>query len=121
VISPNGPNNEGFPSSAPANGPSVDHPFGSTAIIDNNHVHSTPYPNVGAAGEPAVCEAGNESYEPGKAVVGNLPLASVAKVREITTRAENLYGEKYPAAQLKALGIAEPAKAKPKKKTSKKK
>jgi ABC-type transporter Mla subunit MlaD len=121
VISPNGPNNEGFPSSAPANGPSTDHPFGSTAIIDNNHVHATPYPNVGAAGEPAVCESGNESYEPGKAVVGPLPISAVAKNREITTRTENLYGEKYSAAQLKALGIAEPAKAKPKKKKKSKK
>ena len=46
VLSPNGPNNEGFPSSAPANGPSVEHPFHSTAIIDNNHVHVNPYPNV---------------------------------------------------------------------------
>ncbi len=47
ILSPDGPNAEGVPSSSPANGPSVDHGFDSTAIIDNNHVHINPYPNVG--------------------------------------------------------------------------
>jgi ABC-type transporter Mla subunit MlaD len=121
VISPNGPNNQGFPSSAAANGPSVDHPFGSTTIIDDNHVHATPYPNVGAAGQPQVCESGNESYEPGKAVVGNLPASAVSKNRELTSRRESLYGEKYSAEQLKALGIVETPKPKAKKKKKKKK
>ena len=63
VLSPNGPNNEGFPSSAPANGPSVEHRFHSTAIIDNNHLHANPYPNVTGPGQPpSNCEAGNENY-----------------------------------------------------------
>ncbi len=52
VLSPNGPNNEGFPSSAPANGPSVEHEPGSSAIIDNNHLHANPYPNVTGPGQP---------------------------------------------------------------------
>lgn len=121
VLPPNGPNNEGLPSSAAANGPSVDHPFHSTAIIDNNHVHSLPYPSVGGPGQAKLCEAGNETYEKGKAVVGNLPASLVSKNREFTTRSQNLYGEKYPTAQLKALGLIEAPKPKPKTKKGKKK
>ena len=111
-LSPTGPNNEGFPSSAPANGPSTEHIFGTKIIIDNNHLHANPYPNVGAAGQPRVCEAANETYEKGKAVVGNLPASSVGTTREITTREQDLYGEKYPASTLADLGLAKPAKAK---------
>jgi virulence factor Mce-like protein len=109
VLAPTGPNNEGFPSSAAANGPSTEHVFGSPVIIDNNHVHSNPYPNVGGPGQPKVCEAGNEKYEIGKAISGNLPASSVLAAREFTTREQNLYGEKYPAATLTSLGLA-PAK-----------
>ena len=109
VLAPTGPNNEGYPSSAAANGPSTEHVFGSTAIIDNNHVHADPYPNVAGPGQPKVCEAANEGYEKGRAIVGNLPASSVSTNRELTTREQNLFGEKYPPAQLAALGIA-PAK-----------
>jgi len=119
VLSPSGPNNEGFPSSAPANGPSIEKAFvGSSTIIDNNHVHANPYPNVGGPGQPRVCEAANETYEKGKAVLGNLPAASVAKNREITTREQNLFGQKYSPEQLKNLGIST-AKPKTTSKTSK--
>ena len=45
------PNNEGGPSSAPANGP--------TRI---NHLHNNPYPNSAAPGQTRECEAGNERY-----------------------------------------------------------
>jgi virulence factor Mce-like protein len=118
VLSPSGPNNEGFPSSAPANGPSVEKAFiGSSTIVDNNHVHANPYPNVAGPGQPRVCEAANETYEKGKAVVGNLPAGSVASNREVTSREENLFGQKYSAAQLKNLGIST---AKPKTTTNKK-
>ncbi len=106
VLSPNGPNNEGFPSSAPANGPSVDHAFHSSTIIENNHVHVNPYPFVSAPGQPQVCEAGNEVYIKGKTVIGNVPAASVLKNREFTTRSQNLFGETYPSSTLKALGIS---------------
>ena len=41
--------------------------------IDNNHLHYNPYPNVAGPGQPQVCEAGNENYVPGKAVIGNVP------------------------------------------------
>jgi len=109
VLSPTGPNNEGYPSSAPANGPSTEHVFGSTAIIDNNHVHADPYPNVAGPGQPKLCEAANEAYEKGRAIAASLPASSVGNNRELTTREQNLYGEKYPASTLAALGI-KPAK-----------
>jgi virulence factor Mce-like protein len=117
VLAPDGPNNEGYPSSSPANGPSVDHPFQSPEIIDNNHLHANPYPNVTGPGQPQLCEAGNESYAIGKASIG--PASSVASSREITSRDQNLYGEPYPSATLKSLGLAKaspstPAKSKAK-------
>jgi virulence factor Mce-like protein len=59
-----GPNNEGEPSSAPANGPSK-----------YNHLHFNPYPNTAAPGQTKECEAGNERYPEtaGKTTIGNLP------------------------------------------------
>jgi len=111
VLSPNGPNNEGYPSSSFANGPSVEkNTFGQP--IDNNHLHANPYPNVAGPGQPRVCEAGNESYIPGKAVIGNLPAGEVGSNRELTTREQNLFGEKYPSATLKALGLTGSGKGK---------
>jgi virulence factor Mce-like protein len=110
VLAPDGPNNEGLPSSAPANGPSVDRepsklgngvPGGP---IDNNHLHVNPYPNVGGPGQPLECEAGNEPYTPGTAVIGNLP-TNVGTRHEATRREENVYGEKYPAQTLENLGL----------------
>ena len=72
VLSPNGPNAEGFPSSGPANGPSTERDsFGKS--VNNNFLHVNPYPNVAGPGQPRLCEAGNENYVPGKQVVGNLP------------------------------------------------
>ena len=62
VALPTGPNNEGGPSSAPANGPET-----------ANHLHNNPYPNVGAPGEDNECEAGNEKYLAGETVLGNVP------------------------------------------------
>jgi len=105
VLAPNGPNNEGYPATAPANGPSVDKEALSTTIIDNNHVHSNPYPNVTGPGQPAgACEAGNESFVVGRAVIGNSP-AGVEASREPTSRRESLAGKVYPPAILKALGL----------------
>jgi phospholipid/cholesterol/gamma-HCH transport system substrate-binding protein len=51
IITPSGPNNEGSPSSRPANGPSKD-----------NHLHVDPYPHTASPGQPHECEAGNEPY-----------------------------------------------------------
>ncbi len=62
VATPQGPNNEGGPSAAPANGPSED-----------NHLHANPYPNTAAPGQPRECEAGNEPYYVGRTMIGNVP------------------------------------------------
>ncbi len=112
VLSPSGPNNEGYPASAPANGPSVEHAFNSSVIIDNNHVHANPYPNVAGPGQPQVCEAGNETYIPKQAVIGNVPANDVSSSREITSREQDLFGEKYPSETLKDLGISTKGKSK---------
>jgi hypothetical protein len=61
VTTPQGPNNEGGPSSGPADGPSVE-----------NHLHTNPYPNTAAPGQPRECEAGNEPYLAGRTVLGNV-------------------------------------------------
>jgi hypothetical protein len=60
VVAPSGPNNEGGPASAPANGPSVE-----------NHLHSNSYPNTASPGQPRECEAARESYAAGQTVIGN--------------------------------------------------
>jgi phospholipid/cholesterol/gamma-HCH transport system substrate-binding protein len=62
VATPQGPNNEGGPSSAPANGPTPD-----------NHLHANPYPNTAAPGQTKECEAANEDYIVGKTTIGNVP------------------------------------------------
>jgi virulence factor Mce-like protein len=62
IATPQGPNNEGTPSSAPANGPTAE-----------NHFHVNAYPNTAAPGQPKECEAGNEPYAVGRTVLGNTP------------------------------------------------
>jgi hypothetical protein len=62
VPTPTGPNSEGTPASKPANGPTVE-----------NHLHTNPYPNTAAPGQPKECEAGNEPYLVGKTITGNVP------------------------------------------------
>jgi hypothetical protein len=62
VATPLGPNNEGGPSSAPADGPTLE-----------NHLHANPYPNTAAPGQPKECEAGNEPYVQGRTVTSNPP------------------------------------------------
>ena len=62
---PEGPNNEGSPSTAPANGGGTD---------PDNFLHANPYPNTAAPQQDTLeCEAGNEDYIKGKKVVGNVP------------------------------------------------
>ena len=92
-LAPTGPNNEGYPSSAIANGPSTEHVFGSPQIIDNNHLHVNPYPNVAGPGQAKLCEAANEKYEPGKLVAGNNAAANVATNREFTSREQDLFDD----------------------------
>lgn len=62
IATPQGPNNEGGPSSAPANGPNRD-----------NYLHANAYPNTGAPGQTRECEAANETFAAGKQVIGNVP------------------------------------------------
>jgi len=59
---PEGVNSEGGPSSGVANGGEI-----------KNHLHFNPYPNTGAPGQANGCEAGNEKYVKGKAVIGQAP------------------------------------------------
>ncbi len=62
VASPQGPNNIGSPSSAPANGPQAD-----------NYLHANPYPNTASPGQLRECEAGQEPWVQGRRVLGNVP------------------------------------------------
>jgi ABC-type transporter Mla subunit MlaD len=103
VLAPNGPNNEGFPSSGIANGPSVDK-NGVGVPVDNNHVHYNPYPNVAGLGQPKSCEAANEKFEAGKAVTGHVS-GPPSTVHDELKRSENVYGRTYPAATLKDLAV----------------
>jgi virulence factor Mce-like protein len=103
------PNNEGIPSSAPANGPSFDkNVVGET--VDANHLHANPYPKVGAS----ICEAGNEPYVIGKAVIGSVPAGKIGNVHDKTKRKQDRFGETYPRKTLEDLGI--PVKKKGKRK-----
>ena len=62
VATPSGPNSESGPSSGPADGPTVE-----------NHLHTNPYPNTAAPGQPRECEAANEPFLKGKTVTSNVP------------------------------------------------
>ncbi len=62
IATPQGPNGEGGPASAPANGPTED-----------NHLHTNPYPFTAAPGQPKECEAANEPYARGRTVLSNPP------------------------------------------------
>jgi ABC-type transporter Mla subunit MlaD len=68
---PQNPNSEAGPSSAPANGPAVDRL--KEPLREDSFLHSNPYPNTAAPGQPNECEAGNEKYLPGQQVIGNQP------------------------------------------------
>jgi ABC-type transporter Mla subunit MlaD len=75
---PDGPNAEGAPASAPANGPEV-----------KNHLHFNPYPNTASPGQPRECEAGNEKYAIGQTTIGNAPGNSGLKTRgQLTSEGE---------------------------------
>jgi virulence factor Mce-like protein len=104
VLSPVGPNAEGFPASAPADGGSTErNDLGQPA--NNNFLHVNPFPNVAGPRQPRLCEAGNENYVAGRTVIGNVPAGDSLNNREITTREQNLFGQRYPASTLRALGL----------------
>ncbi len=62
ISTPQGPNNEGGPSSGPANGP-----------LRDNYLHTNPYPNTASPGQTNECEAANEPFTPGQQAIGNVP------------------------------------------------
>ena len=64
IATPQGPNNEGGPSSRPADGGGTD---------PGNFLHANNYPNTAAPGQTRECEAGNEVYHVGRQVIGNVP------------------------------------------------
>jgi phospholipid/cholesterol/gamma-HCH transport system substrate-binding protein len=82
VATPQGPNNEGSPSSGPANGGGTSATTG--AATRDNYLHSNPYPNTAAPGQTQECEAGNESFDIGKQVIGNQP-GNQGKTTQATT------------------------------------
>jgi ABC-type transporter Mla subunit MlaD len=65
VAPPSGTNSEVGPASAPASDPDPEK--------TENHLHSNPYPLVGAKGQGGVCMAGNENYAAtvGQTLIGN--------------------------------------------------
>jgi virulence factor Mce-like protein len=65
IATPQGPNNEGGPSSAPANG--------GVPGKQDNYLHSNAYPNTAAPGQTKECEAGNENFIVGRQAIGNVP------------------------------------------------
>jgi ABC-type transporter Mla subunit MlaD len=72
MSSPGGPNNESAPSSKPAN--KSGNETNPTGHPDANFLHSNPYPNTASPGQhPRECEAGNEGYVQGRALIGNVP------------------------------------------------
>ena len=77
VATPTGVNNEGSPSSAPANGPGT------------NYLHANPYPNTASTGQTKECEAGNEPWLPNRQVIGNVP-GNQGTVTEKTKRSASL-------------------------------
>lgn len=97
ILPPSGANNEGYPASAPANGPSTEHTR-TGELVDNDHLHYDPYPDA------ATCEAGKEEYAQGRAVIGKASSTSSTNTEE-TFREDNVYGEEDSAATLKDLGI----------------
>jgi phospholipid/cholesterol/gamma-HCH transport system substrate-binding protein len=87
---PEGPNNEGGPASAPANGGEAP---GANRGVPLNHLHSNPYPNTASPGQPKECEAGNEHFTPGKTTIGNTPRDDGFKTSEQTKKQLGETGE----------------------------
>lgn len=65
VVNAFGPNSLGGPSSVAANGPT------DPGSPGDNFLRVNPYPYTAAPGQPKVCEAGNEVFEPGQQQIGH--------------------------------------------------
>lgn len=104
VLPPSGGNSEGYPASAPANGPSEEHVNGhpTEPLLESNHLHYNPYPNIKG------CEAGNQSYTAGRTEIG--PATKVGNGRETTVqRGTNLFGQEYSPQVKEDLGLVKKA------------
>jgi virulence factor Mce-like protein len=77
IATPQGPNAEGGPASAPANG--------GVPGKQDNYLHTNPYPNTASPGQTRECEAGEENFLVGRQVLGNVPGNQGAKT-EVTKR-----------------------------------
>jgi len=73
LILPNFPDGESGPSAKPAAGPAQDLKGPKPIYPSDSVLHSNPYPNTAAPGQPRECEAGNEVYVPGRQMIGNTP------------------------------------------------
>jgi ABC-type transporter Mla subunit MlaD len=60
------------------------HLYTGAATGSSGPVHVNPYPFTASPGQPAECAAGNETFDPGRAVVGNPP-GKLGLVTEKTT------------------------------------
>jgi virulence factor Mce-like protein len=85
VATPQGPNNEGSPSSAPANGGGTN---AAGRPTQDNFLHANPYPNTAAPGQTPECEAGNESYAAGQQVIGNVAGDQGRTTQQTTTSSD---------------------------------
>jgi hypothetical protein len=78
------PDGETGPAAAPANDGDLGTSPARIQASQYNHLHTTPYPYVGAAGQPAgVCEAGNSTYVAGQTTIGRS--TSIANNRDFAT------------------------------------
>jgi phospholipid/cholesterol/gamma-HCH transport system substrate-binding protein len=68
------PNSEAGPASAPADGPPASGNSFQHSVEDDSYLHSDPYPNTDAPGQPTGCEAGNEVYLRQRVMVGQAPI-----------------------------------------------
>jgi len=87
------PNAQSGPAAGPANGPAPN--AGTAAQRDlqaGSYLHSNPYPNTAAPGQPRECEAGNEDYrasmgtDPNRLTIGNPAGTGRGLVTEKTVR-----------------------------------
>jgi len=62
--------------------------LGAQSLVDDSFLHSDPYPNTSAPGQPNQCEAGNERYLSGRQVIGTAPVSQ--SVTEQTRRAKDV-------------------------------
>jgi virulence factor Mce-like protein len=71
LVEPQLPGSEAGPAAVPANGPAG--AIDTVTKKGDSFLHSNPYPNTAAPGQPDECEAGNETYVTGRQEIGSTP------------------------------------------------